>query len=233
MRGAETSRIDAFAREGLQLWHYIAEPQCTPSRSALMTGPAMRSVPVRTPSPAMAAARAWWPGSGPSPMFCRRRGMRRRAWVSGISGRRTVGGRPITASMRGTGRRAPTTSAVGQRFLVPAGSRPAVVHARGNTRRDGVRRLDDEPLTLERRRDVDVEYKRRAVAFLEERSVGENRPFYLYFNHSLLHVPTVPRTEFQGATGNGDWGRLPRRAVSRLRRPAGHTRRARRRRGDE
>ena len=38
VRGAETKRTDDFAREGLQLWHYIAEPQCTPSRSALMTG---------------------------------------------------------------------------------------------------------------------------------------------------------------------------------------------------
>jgi arylsulfatase len=36
VRGAETTRADEFAREGLQLWHYIAEPQCTPSRSALM-----------------------------------------------------------------------------------------------------------------------------------------------------------------------------------------------------
>ena len=34
---------------------------------------------------------------------------------------------------------------------------------------------------------------------------AERRPFYLYFNHSLLHVPTIPRIEFQGATGNGDW----------------------------
>jgi len=38
VRGAETKRIDQFARDGLQLWHYVAEPQCTPSRSALMTG---------------------------------------------------------------------------------------------------------------------------------------------------------------------------------------------------
>jgi hypothetical protein len=38
MVGANTSRIDQFSREGMQLWHYIAEPQCTPSRSALMAG---------------------------------------------------------------------------------------------------------------------------------------------------------------------------------------------------
>jgi arylsulfatase len=72
------------------------------------------------------------------------------------------------------------------------------------TREAGVRQLDNEPLTMERRRVVDVEYKRRATVFLEK-SVAERRPFYLYFNHSLLHVPTVPRDEFQGATGNGDW----------------------------
>ena len=57
---------------------------------------------------------------------------------------------------------------------------------------------------MERRRDVDGEYIRRAIAFLE-RSVAASRPFYLYFNHSLLHVPTIPRPEFQGTTGNGDW----------------------------
>src|SRR5438094_5812363 len=37
-RGAVTQRIDRFATEGLKLWHFITEPQCTPSRSALMTG---------------------------------------------------------------------------------------------------------------------------------------------------------------------------------------------------
>jgi arylsulfatase len=38
VRGTDTKRIDQFAREGLQLWHYVVEPQCTPSRSALLTG---------------------------------------------------------------------------------------------------------------------------------------------------------------------------------------------------
>jgi arylsulfatase len=38
VRGADTTRIDEFARESLQLWHYVAEPQCSPSRAALLTG---------------------------------------------------------------------------------------------------------------------------------------------------------------------------------------------------
>ena len=38
LRGADTARIDSFASEGLQLLNFAPESQCTPSRSALMTG---------------------------------------------------------------------------------------------------------------------------------------------------------------------------------------------------
>src|SRR6185369_16421920 len=38
LRGAATPRIDRLAREGLRLLNYNVEAQCTPSRSALMTG---------------------------------------------------------------------------------------------------------------------------------------------------------------------------------------------------
>ena len=31
------------------------------------------------------------------------------------------------------------------------------------------------------------------------------QPFYVYFNHSMLHLPTVPREEFKGTSGAGDW----------------------------
>src|SRR5262245_12253654 len=38
LRGADTRRIDAFAAEGTKLLNFAPEAQCTPSRSALMTG---------------------------------------------------------------------------------------------------------------------------------------------------------------------------------------------------
>src|SRR6476660_6417977 len=38
LRGADTRRIDQFAHEGFQLLNYAPEAQCTPSRSALLTG---------------------------------------------------------------------------------------------------------------------------------------------------------------------------------------------------
>ena len=38
LRGADTKRMDHFAKQGVKLTHYVVEPQCTPTRSALMTG---------------------------------------------------------------------------------------------------------------------------------------------------------------------------------------------------
>jgi arylsulfatase len=35
---APTPRIDALAREGMKLLNFNVEPQCTPSRSCVMTG---------------------------------------------------------------------------------------------------------------------------------------------------------------------------------------------------
>ena len=38
LRGAPTPRLDELAAEGMQLLNFNVEPQCTPSRSAFMTG---------------------------------------------------------------------------------------------------------------------------------------------------------------------------------------------------
>ena len=57
---------------------------------------------------------------------------------------------------------------------------------------------EGEQLTLEVRRDCDAEYLRRAEAFIR-RSVQGDAPFFLYFNHSLLHMPVIPRAEFRDA----------------------------------
>src|SRR3954465_3014383 len=38
LRGTSTPRIDALAQEGMRLLNFAPETQCTPSRSALMTG---------------------------------------------------------------------------------------------------------------------------------------------------------------------------------------------------
>jgi len=42
LRGAETRRIDQFAREGFQLLNFAPEAQCTPSRTALLRNQSIR-----------------------------------------------------------------------------------------------------------------------------------------------------------------------------------------------
>ena len=60
-----------------------------------------------------------------------------------------------------------------------------------------------EQLTLEVRRNIDVEHMKRAKAFLK-RSADAGKPFFLHFAHSMMHLPTVARAEFQGKSGHGD-----------------------------
>jgi arylsulfatase A-like enzyme len=59
-------------------------------------------------------------------------------------------------------------------------------------------------LTIDVRREIDAEYLARAKDFMRS-STAARRPFFLYFNHSMMHLPTIPRKEFVGKTGNGDW----------------------------
>jgi arylsulfatase A-like enzyme len=61
-----------------------------------------------------------------------------------------------------------------------------------------------DQLTLQVRRDCDREYLRRASAFIRAKA-GKGVPFFVYFNHSLMHMPVIPREEFKGKTGHGDW----------------------------
>ena len=69
-------------------------------------------------------------------------------------GRRTGGGRPTTASTSGTARRALRREPVGRNpWYRPDRDMRSFMHS---TRDAGVRQLDDEPLTMERRRDIDV-----------------------------------------------------------------------------
>jgi arylsulfatase len=207
-RGVRTERIDEFAREGLQLWHYIAEPQCTPSRSALMTGRyAIRSGTYAVPSHLAS-------GNGSGGLV---------AWERTIADVLSEAGYATACYGKwhlGTDDgRWPTDHGFDRWYGPPRsydecmwledpwyrpGRDPEPPYMYEGTREDGVTMLDDEPLDLERRREVDAEYKRRALDFLTA-SVESEKPFYLYFNHSLMHWPTIPRQEFVGATGNGEW----------------------------
>lgn len=202
-RGITTERIDAFAREGFRLTNYCPESQCTPSRSALMTGrhairSGTHSVPFGAESGwglvawertlgelfaeggyACATYGKWHVGEGPG------RWPTERGFEEWYGPPRTYDEALWPADPWYDPDRDPVT------YMCEA--------------RAGDEKVTDrEQLTLEVRRDCDLEYLRRAETFIR-RATQDETPFFLYFNHSLLHLPVIPRPEFKGKSGQGDW----------------------------
>jgi len=202
VRGAETRRIDRFAGEGLQLWHYVAEPQCTPSRSALMTGRhAIRSgTHTATIGGEEGGIVAW---------------ERTMADVLSADGYATACfGKWHIGAERG---RWPTDHGFDEWYGPPRSYdeclwpddpwydpqvAPAAYMLEGR-KGEPVRERRDQQLTIPLKRDVDQEYKRRAFDFMR-RAVDTGKPFFLYYNHPLMHWPLVPREAFKGKSRNGD-----------------------------
>jgi arylsulfatase len=201
LRGAVTKRIDDFAREGFQLMNFAPEAQCTPSRTALLTG----RHAIRTGNHTAAGAGAesgivaWERTLGDIFSDAGYATMCMGKWhVGDCDGRwptdhgfDTWYGPPHSydESLWET-----------DPWFVP-GRDPVSYMLEG---RKGEKVKKGEKLTFELKRNVDVEYKRRAFGFMEENAQAK-RPFFLYFNHTLMHIPVVPRDEYKGRSGNGDW----------------------------
>jgi arylsulfatase len=54
------------------------------------------------------------------------------------------------------------------------------------------------------RRLIDAEVTRRTIDFME-RQASAKRPFFAYATLTQPHLPTLPNPAFAGKTGNGDW----------------------------
>ncbi len=200
-RGAETPRIDRLADQGMKLWNFAPETQCTPSRSALMTG--RYSIRSGTHSVALA-------GDGGGLVTWERT----MAEVLSDNGYATscVGKWHIGASDG----RWPTDNGFDE-WYGPAHSYDESLWPEDpwyKPERDGVSYMYEGKkggtvkhtiqLTREIKRDLDVEYFNRSKTFMKK-SVDNKKPFFLYFNYTLMHMPNDPRLEFKGKSGHGDW----------------------------
>ena len=200
-RGVKTPRIDELAEQGMKLWNFAPETQCTPSRSALMTG----RYSIRSGNQTVALA-----GDGGGLV----------AWektmgdVFSDNGYATasIGKWHIGASEG----RWPTNHGFDE-FYGPAHSYDEALWSEDpwyDPKRDPVSYMYEgkkggavKPtiqLTRIVKRDLDVEYMKRSKAFIKK-SLADKKPFFLYFNYTLMHMPTEPRLEFKGKTGHGDW----------------------------
>ncbi len=202
-RGCMTERIDAFAGEGFRLTNYCPESQCTPTRSALMTGrysirSGTHTVPIG--QPAGLGLVAWEKTMGDV--------LSDAGYACSVYGKWHVG--------EGAGRW-PTDKGFLEWYGPPRTYDEALwpTDPWYDPTRDPVARMleirqgdrdvtEGDQLTLEVRRDCDAEFLRRADTFIS-RQVETATPFYVYFNHSLMHMPVIPREEFKGRTRQGDW----------------------------
>ncbi len=200
LRGTETPRIDEFAKEGLKLLNFAPESQCTPSRSALMTGRyAIRSGNHVLALPGSEGGLVAWEKTIGDVLS-------EAGYDNYIVGKWHIGD---------TKGRLPTDHG----FLHWYG----ILHSYGESlwpedpfydpERDGfpevVESLEDEdyqevePLTVDVKRDLDVTYMELAKDWMEQSNTAE-KPFFMYFNHTLMHLPVIPREQFKGRTGYGD-----------------------------
>jgi arylsulfatase A-like enzyme len=201
LRGVSTSRIDAFAREGMMLLNFAPEAQCTPSRSALMTGRySIRSGNQQVDFAGLGGGVVKWERTL-GDIFSDA------GYATAIFGKWHIGD---------SVGRWPTDHGFDEWYGIPRSydeclwpddpwydsKRDPVTRVIEGFKEKPVREL--EQLTLEMRRGIDAEYIKRAKAFLK-RSTDASRPFFLYFNHSLMHLPAIPRPEFKGKTGRGEW----------------------------
>src|SRR5262245_46125706 len=201
LRGAATPRIDGLAREGLRLLNYNVEAQCTPSRSALMTGRfSMRSGTMRVNRGGALYGLTQWEitlaellsGQGYATAHFGK-------WHLGSTeGRFPTNqgfdewfGIPNSTSV------APWTSAVG--YDPQVAPLPYILEGRKG---EPTRKV--EVYDLKARRKIDTEITRRAIDFIQ-RNAQANRPFYAYVPFTLVHFPTLPHPDFAGRTGYGDF----------------------------
>jgi arylsulfatase len=201
LRGAATPRIDRLASEGLRLTNFNVESQCTPSRSALMTGRfAIRSGTVRVPRGESAYGLTQWE-------ITLAEMLAERGYACGHFGKWHLGdqqgryptdqgfeewyGIPNSTSV------SPWTSGVG--FDPQVAPTPHIMEGR-----KGEPSRKVEVYDLRTRRLIDTEVTRRTVDFIR-RSAQAKRPFFAYVPFTLVHYPTLPHPDFAGRTRNGDW----------------------------
>jgi arylsulfatase A-like enzyme len=201
LRGAETRRIDQFASEGLKLLNYNVEAQCTPTRSALMTG----RYSIRSGNHTVALA-----GQGDGLVAWERTMgdiLSDAGYATACLGKWHIGAEDG---------RWPTDHGFDEWYGIAHSydeclwpddpwydaARDPVSYVLES--RKGTSPKQVEQLTVEVRRNIDTEYQRRALDFVM-RNVDNGTPFFLYYNHSMMHLPTVPRDEFKGSSGNGDF----------------------------
>jgi arylsulfatase A-like enzyme len=208
-RGAPTPRIDTLAEEGIRLTNFNVEAQCTPSRSALMTGRyAIRSgngsVPITT---GMYGLTQW--------EITMAEMLSDAGYATGMFGKWHLGH---------TKGRFPTDQGFDEWYGIPNSTDESLwpdqpqfnemvkenlsPYAVPEYVYDGKKGSDPSKVKVydsALRPEIDRECTDRAKDFIK-RQAEAGKPFFVFLPYTQTHMPVVPSKEFAGKSGNGDWG---------------------------
>ena len=200
LRGAATPRIDKLAEEGMLLQNFNVEPQCTPTRSAFMTG--------RRPIRSGTTKVVWGMLYGLTNWEVTIAELMSEAgYATGMFGKWHIGdipGRfPSDQGFDEWYGIANTTdeSEYSSQFQYDpeVGTKPMIVEAqKGEVPREV------KPYDIPARREIDAELNKRAIDFME-RNVKKQNPFFAFIPYTQPHLPTLPHPDFDGKTGNGHY----------------------------
>ncbi|WP_426235401.1 arylsulfatase [Pararhizobium sp. DWP1-1-3] len=200
-RGAPTPRIDKLAAEGLRLTNYNVEAQCTPSRSAILTGrfsirSGTHSIPI---GEGLDGLTQWEVTIAET--------LSDAGYATGHFGKWHLG------SAQG---RLPNAQGFDEWYGIarttdeafwpsdPAAKAANVTFTHIMEGKKGQQSTEGPVYDLEQRRLIDGEITTRTIDFMK-RSVEAGKPFYAYVPYTLVHFPTLPNPKFAGKTGNGDF----------------------------
>jgi arylsulfatase len=200
LRGAQTPRLDQLAAEGMQFLNFNVETQCTPSRSALMTG----RHPIRSGTTKVVWGQLYgmtqWEVTIAELLSDQ-------GYATGMFGKWHLGeveGRfPTDQGFDEWYGIANTTDestySEGFQFDPEVVEMPHILKSTKGKAPKEVKVYDRQA-----RAEIDSDLTDRAISFMK-RSVKKDKPFFAYIPYTQVHLPTIPHPEFAGTTGNGRW----------------------------
>jgi arylsulfatase A-like enzyme len=204
IRGAATPRMDKLSNEGLRLTNFNVEVQCTPSRSALMTGRyAIRSGNGTVPLGEGIYGLVQWE-------ITMAEMLSKAGYATAMYGKWHLGRTPG---------RFPTDQGFDEWYGIPNSTDESVYSSLEGFSESGVPEtfiMDGKkgqipkkvrPYRLDYRPLIDRDLTNRAISFMK-RQAGANKPFFIYLPYTATHFPTLPHPDFVGKSGNGPWADL-------------------------
>jgi arylsulfatase len=202
VRGAATPNMDQIAAEGLRLTNFNVEVQCTPSRSALMTGRyAIRSGNGAVPLGEGVYGLVQWEVTMAEMLS-------QAGYATGMYGKWHLGR---------TEGRFPTDQGFDEWYGIPNTTDESVYTSLPGFSDSGLAEpyvLDSKKgETPKKARQYDLEYRAlidrdltdKAIDFMK-RQTRAKKPFFVYLPYTATHFPTLPHPDFAGKSGNGLWG---------------------------